>query len=122
MVTTVLLTPVIGAKDSDNLSPVPFVLGSLYHVDASQFQLNRAIPPVEFPNFDGISPKLWIKNYENYFDLYLVHESHKSKIASMHLISNAAFWAQLLEFPIRDLPWVELCNLVCDRFEKDQHD
>ena len=37
VVTTLHPTPVTGAKDSNNLSPVPFVLGSPYHVDASQF-------------------------------------------------------------------------------------
>lgn len=85
------------------------------------FQLNHAIPPVEFPDFDGSSPELWIKNCEDYFDLYSMHESRKSKIASMHLTSNAAFWAQSLEFPIRELSWSDLCKLVCDRFEKDEH-
>jgi hypothetical protein len=122
VVTTLIPTPVTGAKDSDTLSPVPFILGSPYQVDASQYPLNHAIPPVEFPDFDGSSPKLWVKNCENYFDLYDVPDSRKSKIASMHLISNAAFWAQSLDFSLRDLPWVELSKLVCDRFEKDQHD
>ena len=43
--------------------------------------------------------------------MYDVLESHRSKIASMRLVSNAA----------RELPWAELCKLVCDKFDKDQH-
>jgi hypothetical protein len=92
-------TQVTGAKDSDTFSPIPIT----WPVDASQYHLNHAIPPVDFPNFDGTAPKLWIKNCENFFDLYDVLEYRKSKLASMHLISNAAFWAQSLDFPLKSL-------------------
>jgi len=39
----------------------------------------------------------------------------------MHLTGNAAFWAQSLEFSIRDLAWNDFCKLISDRFERDQH-
>ena len=39
----------------------------------------------------------------------------------MHFIGNAEFWAQSLDFAIPELAWPKLCKLVCDRFEKDQH-
>ena len=45
----------------------------------------------------------------------------KVKLASMHLTGNAAFWAQSLEFSIRDLAWNDFCKLISDRFERDQH-
>lgn len=45
----------------------------------------------------------------------------KVKIASMHLTGNAALWAQSLEFSLHDLAWSDLCKLISDRFERDQH-
>lgn len=81
VVTTFIPSPVTGEKDSHTFSPVPLVLSRPYHFDAGQIQFNHAVPPVEFPDFDGSSSKLWVKNCENYFDLYAVPDSHKSKIA-----------------------------------------
>lgn len=70
---------------------------------------------MDFPDFDGTSPKLWIKNCESYFDVYTVPNYLRSKIALMHLTGNAAFWAQSLDVNVRDIPWLELCKAVCDR-------
>jgi hypothetical protein len=86
-----------------------------------RLQWSHALPQVEFPDFDGSVPKLWIKNCESYFDVYAVPEYVWVKIASMHLTGNAAFWAQSLEFPLQTLSWQAFCKLVCDKFEKEQH-
>lgn len=123
VVTTLVPTPVIGAGNSNSLSLIPFALplSNAYHVDVGQLHMNHVIPLVDLPDFDGSSPKLWVKNCENYFELYAVPEFQKVRIASMHFVSNAAFWVQSLDYSIKDLSWIELCKVVCDQFEKDQH-
>jgi hypothetical protein len=93
VVTTLIPTPVTGAGNSNSLSLIPFALplSNADPIDMGQLHMNHVIPPVDFPNFDGSSPKLWVKNCENYFELYAVPEFHKVRIASMHFVSNAAF-------------------------------
>lgn len=59
VVTTFIPTPVTGAKNSNDLSPVPFTMCGAYPVDTGQMQFNHAVPPVDFPDFDGSSPKLF---------------------------------------------------------------
>jgi hypothetical protein len=53
--------------------------------------------------------------------MYVVPDHLKSRVASMRFIGNATFWAQSLDSPVHSLPWSDLCNVVCERFEKDQH-
>ena len=77
---------VIGAKTSQTLTSIAFP-------DMAQFYLNHALPPVEFLEFDGSCPKLWIKKCNNYFDMYGVPEFRKSRTAYMHFVGNAEFWA-----------------------------
>jgi hypothetical protein len=91
VVTTFVPSPVTGAKPSRNLSPVASTPGSSTVPTATPFQFNHAIPPVDFPEFDGSCPKLWIRNCESYFDVYSVPDNIKSKLASMRLVGNAAF-------------------------------
>lgn len=112
VVTTFVPTPVTGVKPSLIFSPVAYTLGSS--------AVTAATPLVDFPEFDGSCPKLWIRNCESYFDVYSVPDNVKSKLASMRLVGNAAFWAQSLEVPVPEIPWPELCKVVCDRFERDQ--
>jgi hypothetical protein len=100
VVTTLIPTLVIGARPTRTLTPVAFPLGHTYTPDMAQFYLNHALPPMEFPEFDGSCPKLWIKKCNNYFDMYGVPEFCKSKTTYMHFTGNAKFWAQLLDFAI----------------------
>jgi Trp operon repressor len=39
----------------------------------------------------------------------------------MLFTGNANFWAQSLDSPVHSLGWSDLCKLVCEMFEKDQH-
>lgn len=121
VVTTPVPTPIIGMRTPKTLilMALPFV--HPYTSDMSYYHLNHALPPVEFPEFDGSSPKLWIKKCNNYFDIYAVPEFLKSNTAQMHFSGNADFWAQSLEYSVQDLAWPDLCKAICERFEKDQH-
>jgi len=55
---------------------------------------HHSIPKMQFPMFDGTSPKIWIDNCCNYFTIYNIIESLKVTAAVMHLEGNAAKWWQ----------------------------
>lgn len=77
---------------------------------------------MNFPNFDGANPRLWISRSEDYFDMYHVSEDMWIKIAAMHFTDAAARWLQSVEKSIRTCSWPEFCRLVLDRFGRDQHE
>lgn len=51
---------------------------------------------LDFPSFDGENPKLWLKNCEDYFDLYSVESPIWLKVATMHFLPSldAGCWKQ----------------------------
>jgi len=67
VVTTLIPTPVTGVRNTKTLTPVAFPLGHAYSPEFTQYHLNHALPTVEFPEFDGSSPKLWIKKVQQLF-------------------------------------------------------
>lgn len=53
------------------------------------------LPKLNFPSFDGMSPKLWQKRCEDYFDMYSTDEVVWVKIVTMH--NRASFVLSVLE-------------------------
>lgn len=107
VVTTLVPAPVTGAQQPH-----------LPILDApTRLQLNQAIPPMDFPKFDGMNPKLWKKRCESYFDVYAVPREVWVKIAVMNFTGSAAFWSQSIETILQRCTWPELCATVCSRFE-----
>jgi hypothetical protein len=80
------------------------------------------LPKLNFPVFDGESPKLWISRCEDYFDLYDVPPVDWIKVSSMHFLDPAARWLQSVGRRIRSCSWSEFCRLVLDRFGRDHHE
>lgn len=103
VVTTLIPTPVTGAQQSQ-LS----ILDAL-----TRFQLNQAIPPQEFPKFDGMNPKLWKKCCESFFDVFAVPPKVWVKMAVMNFTGSAAFWSQSVENILQRSTWSKLCSTVC---------
>jgi hypothetical protein len=110
VVTTYVPTPVTGAQH-----PQLPLLDAL-----TRLQLNQAIPPMEFPKFDGMHPNLWKKNCESYFEVYAVPSNVWVKMAVMNFTGSAAFWSQSVEAILNRCTWPELCATICSRFERDQ--
>jgi hypothetical protein len=50
------------------------------------------LPKLNFLEFSGDNPKLWISRFESYFDMYEVEEHRWIQIASMAFIDAAARW------------------------------
>lgn len=115
--------PVKGTGKFANISPVPFsgfgsVAPSVYSQSSNY---NHAVPPLEFPRFDGSNPKIWIKKCENYFDICAINPEHQVKLAVMFMIGTAAFWLQTIEMDLKKCSWPVLCHAVIERFERDQY-
>lgn len=78
------------------------------------------MPRIEFPKFDGRSPKMWQKKCESYFELYGVPPHMWIKLATLNFTGAADFWLQSVDKSVQKLGWVEFCSAVCGRFERDQ--
>jgi hypothetical protein len=113
--------PVTGAPNSLILPALQF--GSVGCTPSGlALNWNSAIPPFEFPKFDGNNPKLWIRNSETFFDLYSVPEHRWVKLATMNFTGSASLWVQTIPAFARDLSWKELGVAICSKFDRDEHD
>ena len=56
--------------------------------------LSGAMPNLPFPKFDGTNPKLWIRNCETFFEVYLVDPRLWIRYSTMHLTGSTALWYQ----------------------------
>ncbi|CAO2143691.1 unnamed protein product [Urochloa humidicola] len=123
VVTTLVPSPITGANKFSNLTPVPFQgYDNSDTVKAnSSSSYNSALPQLEFPKFDGASPKLWIRRCESYFDVYDIPVHQWVKLATMNFTASAAFWMQSIEMDVRKCTWKDLTKFVIDRFERDEH-
>lgn len=90
VVTTIVPSPAKGAPK------FPSVTAHSYD-SQSNFHMNSAMPQLDFPKFDGMSPKLWQKHCESYFDVYAVPPSLWVKLIVMNFVGSAAFWSQSVE-------------------------
>jgi hypothetical protein len=62
--------------------------------------LNRhggGLPKLNFPVFDGSSPKLWQNRCEKYFDMYATEPIVWVKVATMYFEGAAGRWLQSVE-------------------------
>lgn len=60
---------VTGAGNSTPYTPLPFNQSCSVSRDDGRLNLSHALPPVDFTDFDGSTPKLWFKNCQSYFDI-----------------------------------------------------
>jgi hypothetical protein len=74
-------------------------------------------PEVNFREFDGENPKLWLTRSGNYF------ESHRwIKFATMHFTKAAAHWLQSVEVRLRRATWDEFARMLLDHFVREQQE
>nr|CAD1832078.1 unnamed protein product [Ananas comosus var. bracteatus] len=74
--------------------------GTVVQVPIEKKHRQQYMPCMElsFPDFNGIDPKGWLRNCEQYFDRYQVPEQQWIGIASMHIEGDARFWKQAYFF------------------------
>jgi hypothetical protein len=56
-----------------------------------------------------------------YFKVYAVHPSMKTKYAILNFMGVTATWMQMVERRGRIMDWDTLCQLVFDKYDKDQY-
>jgi len=80
------------------------------------------LPKIPFPKFAGEHPKLWQSRSERYFDMYGVDRSVWVSVACMYFDDAAARWLQSVESKISSMEWDVFCDLIHDRFSRDQQE
>ncbi|CAO2817554.1 unnamed protein product [Amaranthus hypochondriacus] len=70
------------AGENDILGPPP----------STQNQVMGCIPKLDFPIFDGKTPRTWIRKANKYFQLCKIREEQKIDFASIHMIGKAEAW------------------------------
>lgn len=108
--------PVTGMPLTNHMPP-PF---ARFDVDGFQLPRSSPVPKIEFPKFDGDSPRLWRDHCEMYFEVYAVIPTLKTRFAALNFQGVAKTWLQMVQRRGRINNWEQFCTLVFDRFDKDQ--
>ena len=80
------------------------------------------LPKLPFPKFDGENPHRWRSLCEKYFNTYEVHPSIWVSLVEHYVEGAAASWYQSLAPQLPMLNWTSFCQLLHDRFDRDQHE
>lgn len=83
--------------------------------------LGHTPPSMGFPLFEGENPKLWKTLCEQYFTLYMIHESYWVSMATLNFSGAAAVWLQSVQKKIVDMNREGFCSLLCTWFGRDRH-
>jgi hypothetical protein len=126
-VTTQIPPPANGMNHHPNPPPLTFPVpyrspSSPPHSGSGLHSGTGRMPKLDFPYFDGDNPKHWITLCEDYFDLYGVESYRWIRIARMHLQGAAKRWYPSVESQVKHCSWSEFCQLVLDRFGREQHE
>jgi hypothetical protein len=79
------------------------------------------MPQLDFPKFNGTNPKYWVQQCVYILcDLYDIPPENWVKLATINFSGTAAFWMQTVELNLKKCSWDHLCQLVVDRFDRDQ--
>jgi hypothetical protein len=54
------------------------------------------LPKMQFPQFDGDNPKLWLSRAISHFEMYSIHLSMWIRVTTHHFTDAAARWLHLL--------------------------
>jgi hypothetical protein len=82
---------------------------------------HKHLPKLDFPKFQGDNPKIWKKKCETYFEVFSVPAHLQTRYATLNFTDKAALWLETIEAKGRIELWIDLCNIVFDRWDKDQH-
>jgi len=79
----------------------------------------KFLPKIEFPNFGGANPRIWIKKCARYFSLCKIPDSQKVDLASIHLTGKAEIWFASYIAVKKSVEWDDFIVDVCDRFREE---
>lgn len=99
--------------------PKPEPSRKQYHKHNTETLPHHTVPTMQFPAFDGTSPKIWIDKCNSYFNIYKIDDPLKVEPAVLHLQENAAKWWQAYKQGHTIPVWTQFCQLVQDKFGAD---
>jgi hypothetical protein len=76
---------------------------------------------MEFPKFDGDNPRLWRDRCVLYFEVYGTHPMMRTRFTALNFQGSAATWLQTVERQGRITDWDRLCELVFNKYDRDQY-
>lgn len=71
---------------------------------------------VDFPRFDGVNPRGWLRNCHRYFMLNPMSNIEKILLASMHLEGKAKYWYMDNVEGREFMGWTVFSNMLIERF------
>jgi len=78
-----------------------------------------AMPKMDFPDFEGSDPKVWLDNCRDYFELYQIPEGMWVTAARMHLKGKAGKWYQAFKQKNTFRSWTHFCGVIEQEFGSD---
>jgi len=78
-----------------------------------------AMPKMDFPDFEGSDPKVWLDNCRDYFELYQIPEGMWVTVARMHLKGKAGKWYQAFKQKNTFRSWTHFCGVIEQEFGSD---
>lgn len=76
---------------------------------------------MNFPVFTGENPQLWKTPCEQYFQMFMVHDTYRVPMAILNFSGPASIWLQLVQKKLIGLDWESFTSLLCTRFGRDKH-
>jgi hypothetical protein len=79
------------------------------------------MPKMDFPDFYGTDPKIWLDDYKDYFDMYNIPEGMWITAAKVHLKGNAGRWYQAFKQNHSFKSWTQFCYEVEKQFGSEDY-
>lgn len=77
------------------------------------------LPKLEFPKFDGPSPRVWIKKASKYFELCKIQDDQRVDLASLHMIDKAESWVLSYLSVRKNVEWGVFTADLTARFREE---
>lgn len=107
----------------DQTKPTTGQKNKVIHQEDVHFREDRlpeqVMPKMDFPDFSGKDPKVWLDNYRYYFELYHIPEGMWVTAARVHLKDNAGRWYQAFKQKNSFKSWTHFCYEVEQEFGRD---
>jgi hypothetical protein len=90
-----------------------------YSAPRSSATTFEKLPKLNFPEFDGKNPKLWLSRCEYFFEMYSMEPHRWIQFAKMHFTKFAARWLTSVDSCLRVATWPEFSRLLLDIFGRE---
>ncbi|KAF9606470.1 hypothetical protein IFM89_025444 [Coptis chinensis] len=87
-------------------------------VDMDDYGKFLKTPRLDFPRFDGVNPRAWVRKGNQFFYIHPMEESTKVKVASLYLEGRADSWFLEYQEGREIIEWTELTEQIYKRFEE----